>query len=79
MLVLLDDMGYSDPGCYGGDIETPNIDRLANKGVRFAQFYNTGRLSVARLSVVGLSVARLSVVGLSVWSFECVGRLGVWV
>ena len=36
MLVLMDDMGYSDPGCYGGEVETPNIDRLANNGVRFS-------------------------------------------
>jgi arylsulfatase len=43
MLVLMDDMGFSDPGCYGGEIETPNIDRLAADGVRFTQFYNTGR------------------------------------
>jgi arylsulfatase A-like enzyme len=52
MLVLLDDMGYSDPGCYGGEIETPNIDRLANRGVRFTQFYNTGRCWPTRSSIL---------------------------
>jgi len=52
MLVLMDDMGYSDPGCYGGEIETPNVDRLANNGVRFTQFYNTGRCWPTRSSIL---------------------------
>jgi len=52
MLVLLDDMGFSDLGCYGGEIETPNIDRLAKKGVRFTQFYNTGRCWPTRSSIL---------------------------
>jgi arylsulfatase len=43
LLVLADDMGFSDAGCYGGEIETPNLDRLARGGVRFSQFYNTAR------------------------------------
>ena len=43
LLVVMDDMGYSDLGCFGGEIDTPNIDALANKGLRFTQFYNTGR------------------------------------
>ncbi len=43
VLVVVDDMGFSDPGCYGGEIETPNLDRLAEHGLRFTQFYNTGR------------------------------------
>ena len=38
VLILVDDMGYSDIGCYGGEILTPNIDELASKGVRFTQF-----------------------------------------
>ena len=40
ILIMADDMGYSDVGCYGGEINTPNIDRLANEGVKFLQFYN---------------------------------------
>jgi len=40
VLVLADDLGYSDLGCYGGEIETPNLDRLAGDGLRFTQFYN---------------------------------------
>jgi arylsulfatase A-like enzyme len=38
-LLLADDMGFSDAGCYGGEISTPNLDRLAQEGVRFTQFY----------------------------------------
>jgi arylsulfatase len=43
LLVLADDMGFSDVGCYGGEIATPNLDRLAAGGLRFTQFYNTSR------------------------------------
>jgi arylsulfatase len=42
-LIVADDMGFSDLGCYGGEISTPNLDALAGKGVRFAQHYSTGR------------------------------------
>src|SRR5690625_1489774 len=52
LLILNDDMGYSDIGCYGGDIETPNIDALATEGVRFSQFYNTARCSPSRASLL---------------------------
>lgn len=43
LLILADDSGFSDTGCYGGEIETPNLDRLAANGLRFTQFYNTAR------------------------------------
>ncbi len=43
VLMMADDLGFSDLGCYGGEIATPNLDRLAAEGVRFNQFYNTGR------------------------------------
>lgn len=43
VLILADDMGYSDIGCYGGEISTPNIDKLASYGIRMTQFYNTSR------------------------------------
>lgn len=43
VFILADDLGYSDLGCYGGDIETPNLDSLAKSGLRFTQFYNTAR------------------------------------
>ena len=47
-MILVDDMGFSDLGCYGGEIPTPNLDRLAAGGVRFTQFYNTARCSPSR-------------------------------
>ncbi|MCG8648969.1 MAG: sulfatase-like hydrolase/transferase, partial [Pirellulales bacterium] len=50
IIVLVDDMGYSDLGCYGGEIETPHIDRLAAGGLRFTQFYNSGRCCPTRAS-----------------------------
>jgi arylsulfatase len=52
LLVLADDMGFSDIGCYGGEIDTPNLDRLASDGVRFSQFYNAGRCSPSRASLL---------------------------
>ncbi len=52
VLILNDDMGYSDLGCYGGEIETPNLDRLARDGLRFSQFYNTARCSPSRASML---------------------------
>ncbi|MEO6270695.1 MAG: arylsulfatase [Lautropia sp.] len=52
LLILNDDMGYSDIGCYGGEIDTPNLDRLAVNGLRFSQFYNTARCSPSRASLL---------------------------
>jgi arylsulfatase A-like enzyme len=52
VLILNDDMGYSDLGCYGGEIETPNLDRLAKNGLRFSSFYNTARCSPSRASML---------------------------
>jgi len=52
VLILNDDMGYSDIGCYGGEIDTPNLDRLAAEGLRFSQFYNTARCSPSRASML---------------------------
>ncbi len=43
LLILVDDLGYSDVGCYGGEIRTPQLDQLAKNGLRFTQFYNTAR------------------------------------
>ena len=45
-------MGYSDVGCFGGEIDTPNIDRLAREGVRFTQFYNAARCCPTRASLL---------------------------
>lgn len=52
VLIMADDMGYSDAGCYGGEIDTPHLDRLAAEGVRFTQFYNTGRCCPTRASLL---------------------------
>ncbi|WP_212508746.1 arylsulfatase [Litoribacterium kuwaitense] len=52
LIILNDDMGFSDIGCYGGEIETPNLDRLAMNGLRFSQFYNTARCSPSRASLL---------------------------
>lgn len=52
VVILVDDMGWSDIGCYGGEIPTPNLDALAAKGVRFTQFYNTARCSPTRASLL---------------------------
>lgn len=52
VLIMADDMGYSDIGCYGGEIETPNLNRLANNGLRFSQFYNYARCCPTRASLL---------------------------
>lgn len=52
VLILADDLGYSDPGCYGGEIATPNLDRLAASGIRFNQFYNTARCWPTRAALL---------------------------
>lgn len=48
ILIMADDMGYSDIGCFGSEIPTPNIDKLASKGIRLSQFYNTARCCPTR-------------------------------
>lgn len=52
LLILADDMGYSDIGCFGSEIKTPNLDKLAQKGVRFSQFYNAARCCPTRASLL---------------------------
>lgn len=52
LVILVDDMGFSDIGCYGSEIPTPNIDALAAGGVRFSQFYNTARCSTTRAALL---------------------------
>ena len=52
LLIMVDDMGWADLGCYGSEIPTPNIDALAKNGVRFTQFYNTARCSTTRASLL---------------------------
>ena len=52
LLILADDLGFADLGCYGGQIETPNLDALAAGGLRFSQFYNTARCWPTRGSIL---------------------------
>ena len=52
VIILVDDMGFSDIGCYGGEIETPNLDKLAADGLRFTHFYNSGRCCPTRASLL---------------------------
>ena len=52
ILIMADDLGFSDLGCYGGEIQTPNLDQLATNGIRFSQFYNTGRCWPTRASLL---------------------------
>jgi arylsulfatase len=52
VLILVDDLGYSDLGCYGGEINTPNIDGLAEEGMRFTQFYNCARSCPSRAALM---------------------------
>ncbi|MCP4856118.1 MAG: sulfatase-like hydrolase/transferase, partial [Fuerstiella sp.] len=52
ILMMVDDMGFSDLGYHGGEINTPNIDALAHGGVRFSQFYNSGRCCPTRATLM---------------------------
>lgn len=52
MVIMADDLGYSDIGCYGAEIDTPVLDALAGGGIRFTQFYNAGRCSPSRASIL---------------------------
>ena len=52
LLILADDMGFSDAGCFGGEIDTPNLDRLAARGLRFTQAYSTARCGPSRSSLL---------------------------
>jgi arylsulfatase len=52
ILILSDDMGYSDLSCYGGSIETPNLDSIANNGLQYMQFYNSARSVPSRASLM---------------------------
>ena len=52
IIILVDDMGYSDVSCYGGEIDTPNLNHLAANGLRFTQFYNTARCWPTRAALM---------------------------
>lgn len=63
VIVMADDLGFSDIGCYGGEIETPNLDQLAAHGLRFNQFYNCGRCCPTRAALLTGLHQHLSGVG----------------
>src|SRR5206468_10628451 len=52
LVILADDLGYSDLGCYGGEVRTPHLDGLARNGLRFTQFYNTARCWPSRAAIL---------------------------
>ena len=52
LLIMVDDMGYSDLGCYGSEIQTPNLDRLATDGIRYTRMYNTSKCWTTRISLL---------------------------
>ena len=52
VLIMSDDMGYSDIGCYGGEIDTPTLNSLAENGLRFTQYYNTARCCPTRAALL---------------------------
>jgi arylsulfatase len=52
LIILADDLGFSDPGCFGGEIRTPNIDRLAKEGVRFTNFHAAAACSPTRAMIM---------------------------
>lgn len=52
IVILCDDMGYSDIGCYGSEINTPNLDKLAVNGIRYSQMYNTSKCNTTRSSLL---------------------------
>ncbi len=52
VVIMVDDIGFSDPGCYGGEVDTPQLDALASGGLRFTQFYNTARCWPSRAALL---------------------------
>ena len=52
IVIITDDMGVSDIGCYGGEINTPNLDKLAAGGVKFSQFYNCAKCEPSRAALI---------------------------
>ncbi len=64
VVMMADDLGYSDIGCYGGEIQTPNLDRLAEEGLRFSQFYNCALCGPSRSALMtGLHPHQVGIFG----------------
>ena len=64
VIIMADDMGFSDIGCYGSEIKTPTLDKLAANGLRFTQFYNTSRCCPTRASLLSGMYQRQAGIGL---------------
>lgn len=76
VLIMADDMGYSDIGCFGGEVQTPNLDRLAAGGVRVTQFYNTSRCCPTRAALLTGLYSHQAGVGDMVGDFGTPGYRG---
>jgi arylsulfatase len=77
IVILADDLGYSDLGCYGGEIQTPNLDGLAGDGLRFSNFYNTSRCCPTRASLLTGVYPTQAGVGRMTFDQELPGYRGV--
>lgn len=76
IVILSDDMGYSDIGCYGSEIRTPVLDGLASNGLRFTQFYNTGRCCPTRATLLSGLYAHQAGVGFMMGNDNLIGYKG---
>jgi len=76
VILFVDDLGYSDIGCFGGEIETPNLDRMAASGVRFTQFYNTSRCCPSRASLLTGLYSHQAGIGMMVYRSHGEGYRG---
>ena len=76
LIILSDDMGFSDIGCYGSEIHTPNLDRLASGGLRFTQFYNNARCCPSRTSILTGLYAHQAGIGHMTEDLELEGYVG---
>jgi len=77
VVILADDMGFSDLGCYGSEIRTPHLDALANGGLRFTQFYNTARCCPTRASLLTGLYSHQAGIGHMVGDYGAAGYRGV--
>ena len=78
VLIMADDMGFSDIGCYGSEIKTPTLDRLATNGIRFTQFYNTSRCCPTRASLLTGMYPHQAGIGLMTGTINCPATVENW-